>query len=285
MMSTPEVNLNCYLRGSNFFMDNYNKILQITDLITSFKKNDEDKIVKEFWLSLNIREQEKLRLFLSDEELVGDIMQIFRFIIQHTSSQYATDFLVSYTSLLNNPNIIFPKSKNEYKVLSFFNFIKRIHRKKKTIHLKNVQKKTIQDEFGITDKTLNKWFIYFDLNFPNQREFSSREYSEIVRNFVFVEGIIAEQFEQYFKLTYTKKILSEMLGDHTKSEKTNYRNFKSILENLDCWDNSDNKLLEFIRTHHKLPFSTVYNFLLLMKKNNLLIDSNVKDVFDRYFKC
>ena len=263
----------------------YNNILQITDLITSFKKNDEDKIVKEFWLSLNIREQEKLRLFLSDEELVGDIMQIFKFIIQHTSSQYATDFLVSYTSLLSNPNIIFPKSKNEYKVLSFFNFIKRIHKKKKTIHLKNVQKKTIQDEFGITDKTLNKWFIYFNLNFPNQREFSSREYSEIVRNFVFVEGIIVEQFEQYFKSTYTKKILSEMLGDRTKSEKTNYRNFKSILENLDSWDDFDNKLLEFVRTHNKLPFSIVYNFFLILKKNNHLINSDVKDVFETYFKC
>ncbi len=266
-------------------MDNSNTSLQITDLIKSFKRNNESKIVFEFLASLNKKELNKLKLLVDDEELFEDLTQIFKFIIQHTSSQYATDFLVNYTSLLNNLNIIFPKSKNEYKVLSFFNFIKRIHRKKKTIHLKNVQKKTIQDEFGITDKTLNKWFIYFDLNFPNQREFSSREYSEIVRNFVFVEGIIAEQFEQYFKSTYTKKILSEMLGDHTKSEKTNYRNFKSILENLDCWDTSDNKLLEFIRTHHKLPFSTVYNFFLLMKKNNLLIDSDVKEVFESYFKC
>lgn len=257
--------------------------LENLKFVSSFVDKNSTKLVESFLEILTEKELQQCKGFTEDTELMADLNNLAIFNKQNFSVTYPTEYVERFISSLNNPECAAPELTNERKVVVFLNFIKKNSiNKGKIPRQKIIQKGNVAKEFNIDLETLNEWLAFFGKSYPKQREFTSLEYSEIVRDFVYVEG--CESFEKYFTIAYDKSILSEIIGDPTKSSTTNYRNLLKNRIDLEGWDDKDEQFLRWMESHHKMPFSLAYRLIsLIIKYNDKMKYKDIKTVFAEYW--
>lgn len=266
-------------------MEKENYDLSSLQFISSFADKDPTKFIKIFLEHLNEKELQQFKLLTEDSELMTDLSQLAVFHKENFSSVYPKDYIEKLDSFNNNPEPIQPPElKNGRKVALFFNFIKKLAEKESIPRQKIFQKSKIAEEFDIDLVTLNNWLAFFGIPYPKQREFTSLEYKEIVKKFTTIEGVSCQKFKKYFYVCYNKSIISEIIGDPEKSPQTNYRHLLKNRIDAEGWDDNDEEFLQWVDSHHKMPFSLAYRLIsLIIKYNSKMKDKDIETVFEEYW--
>lgn len=249
--------------------------------IEAFKNKNRLKFIKSFLEILSENEIEYFKNVIQDEELYDDLMKISDFHNKNFTSKTMTDYLVNFKENLESNLDKIPKLNNEKKISEFFLFIHKLFQKDIIPRQKLIQKKDIVEEFHVDSDTFNEWLKYFNKeHFIGQREFTSKEYAEMISDLVKVEGLDIEIIKKYHFQSYNKITIAQIVGDLSKSTKTNYKKLIEKTENID--DIANTKFINWIKTHNKLPFSLAYQWIeLLIESDNNKI--NILYVFESYF--
>ena len=251
--------------------------------IEAFKNKNRLKFVKSFLEILSENEIEYFKNVIQDEELYDDLMKIIEFHNTNFKSKTLSDYVVKIKENLESKLDKIPKFNNEKKTSEFLLFIYNLYQKDIIPRQKLIQKKDIVEEFHVDSDTFNEWLKYFNKkHFIGKREFTSKEYAEMMSDLVKVEGLDIENIKKYHFQSYNKITIAQIVGDLSKSTKTNYKKLIEKTENLD--DIANTKFINWIETHNKLPFSLAYQWielLISLKDNKEKI--NTLDIFDEYF--
>lgn len=253
-------------------------------IIDNFKDKDPLVIAKYFLKFLTYKQREEFLEIAGNEEIRNGIFVFFRFLIENFRGKNVEDFIVNLQNNIEKHMSEIPQDYDIEKYLPLFKFFEKIVNNSESLQLNIVDRKTILDDFDIDTDTLSEWLVYFEKEkYLEKRSFTSNEYSSIIKDFVNPFGETTVEIDRFHFRTYNKKIISEILGDTTRSEKTNYNNLIIKTGNID--DLKNEKLLHWIKKHNKMPFSIAYNWISLINKT-LPEDERleVSEMFFEYFK-
>lgn len=227
----------------------------------------------------------ELETLANDDTFGQDISNIFFYFLENFTEKDIPTFLMSFETNLEKSSDNFPQIKNIEKIKLFFSIIEKLYIKGKIPRQKAIQRKSISDKFKIDPSTFNQWLIYFDLEkYIGLTEFTSKEYSEIIKALVYVNELEIEVLSEYHFQSYNKISLAEIIKSSEKSNKTKYKNLSSATERID--DIKNEKLISWLETHHKMPFSIAYQWvsLILESQNNKEhLKTEVSGIFKIYY--
>ena len=190
--------------------------------IEAFKNKNRLKFVKSFLEILSENEIEYFKNVIQDEELYDDLMKIIEFHNTNFKSKTLSDYVVNFKENLESNLDKIPKFNNEKKTSEFLLFIYNLYQKDIIPRQKLIQKKDIVEEFHVDSDTFNEWLKYFNKkHFIGKREFTSKEYAEMMSDLVKVEGLDIENIKKYHFQSYNKITIAQIVGDLSKSTKTN----------------------------------------------------------------
>ncbi len=250
--------------------------------IESFNNKNQLKFIKSFFEFLSEDDIEYFKIMIQDEELLQDLMKIIEFHNTNFKSKTLSDYLVNFKENLESNLDKIPKFNNEKKISEFLLFIYNLYQKDFIPRQKLIQKKDVVEEFRVDSNTFNEWLKYFSKEyFIGQREFTSKEFAEIMSDLVKVEGLDIENIKKYHFQAYNKITIAKIVGDLSKSSKTNYKQLIEKTENID--DIANRKFIHWIKNHNKLPFTLAYQWIQLLISSNNKEKINALDIFDEYF--
>ncbi|GGG63824.1 hypothetical protein [Epilithonimonas arachidiradicis] len=256
-------------------------------IIESFKATNPRAFLKAFLSITTAKEREDLISIFRNEEIRNEFINIFNYMTENYKWKNIEDFIINIHSNLEKLKQKIPKDFNIEKYQPLLDIFQNILDRGENVKHNIAGKNTIIEDFGIDYDTLNEWLIYFEKeNFVGKRSFNSKEYSFIIKDFINVnDEITIENIKRYHFKTYNKIKIAEIIGDVAKSEKTNYDNLWKKIESIDDLNPKNTKLLNWIKKHHKMPFSLAYQLVSLIIETlpeNEKIEIN--DIFESYFE-
>lgn len=151
--------------------------------IEAFKNKNRLKFVKSFLEILSENEIEYFKNVIQDE-LYDDLMKIIEFHNTNFKSKTLSDYVVNFKENLESNLDKIPKFNNEKKTSEFLLFIYNLYQKDIIPRQKLIQKKDIV-EVHVDSDTFNEWLKYFNKkHFIGKREFTSKEYAEMMSDLV-----------------------------------------------------------------------------------------------------
>lgn len=255
-------------------------------IIESFKDINPINLIEQLYKKSTNKEKEAIKSFFTDAELLKDLHISYQFFTKNFKSKNLQDFFMNCKEKSENNALELPSFNNRKKLLKFILWIQKIADNNEIPKYNIIGRKKILEDFDIDYDTLNQWLIYFGKEeYIGRRAFSSDEYALIIKDFITTDNVIIfENLEYYHFRTFNKIRIAEIIGDLTKSEKTNYDKLWKKSDYIDDHNPENKRLLDWIKKHHKMPFSLAYQWIsLIIKEFSKSNHLEVSEVFKLYF--
>lgn len=280
-MNIRETKKNATFKGSFLIMEN----IHIQYPIESFKKKSAFSFVKSFIECLPEEDLATIMKMTEDKETSDDLAKLFFWFLNSQKSENIPEFLLNFSARLEQAMDTFPEVSNIENIKILAEIFDRVYTSGTLPRQKIIQRSQFFTDLGIDKETFNDWLLYFDFKkYEGQREFTSKEYAEIYRAIMYVEGLDVEKLEPYHFKAIDKLTIGKIIVGDSKSNQTVYRKLRKLTDEIDDLNPENQKLLDWVSTHRKLPFSVANRWvmLLLEVQNNPKVISTL-EVFDEYF--
>ena len=254
-------------------------------IFDSSKIKNPEKFLKLYLSSLEEQDLETLKKMTLNKESANDILKFGNLLIEYFKSDNPKEFLLNFEKNCEKALLNKPLFQNEENIIQFLNLIKKSADKQEFPRQKIFRKEMIVDEFGVDSKTFNNWLTFFGKeNFIGRREFDSLEYASIVKDFIKVGKLDLEDLREYHYQAYNRIKIAEIIGDLSKSKKTNYRNLLLRKDEIDDYSPANKPFLDWLQNHRVLPFSLAYRYIDLILNSDEKKSVKIMEVFEAYFE-
>ncbi len=253
--------------------------------IDSFKKKNAAPYIDSVLKNLPADDVAEITKLSENKEITDDLAKVFFWFINTHRSETIPEFLINFEKRNHEAQGNFPEISNVENIQKAAELFIRLYTSGKLLRQKLVQRSQIYRDFDIDKETLNDWLSYFELEkYHGQREFYTREYTEIRLAFTYVEGLNLETFKNYHFRGMDKLTIGKIIVGDSKSNQTVYRKLQKVTDEIDDLNPDNRKLIEWVCSHRKIPFSVAHRWVtLLLEAQNNPKAINALEVFEEYF--
>lgn len=259
--------------------------IHIDYFINSFKKKNAVPFVESALKSLSEEDYAEILKMAENKEMTEDLAKVFFWFVNTHRSETIPEFLINFEKRNHEAQGNFPEISNLENIQKAVELFIRLYTSGKLLRQKLVQRSQVCRDFDIDKETLNDWLSYFELDkYHGQREFYTREYTEIRFAFTYVEGLNLETFKYYHFKGVNRLTIAKIIVGDSQSNQTVYRKLQKLTEEIDDLKPDNRKLIEWVSSHRKIPFSVAHRWVtLLLDAQNNPKAINTLEVFDEYF--
>ena len=281
-MNIRETEKNATFKGSFLIMEN----IHIQYPIESFKKKSAFSFVKSFMKCLPEEDLATIMKMAEDRETSDDVAKFFFWVLNSQKSETIPEFLLNFSARLEQSMDTFPEFSNIENIKILAEIFDRVYTSGNLPRQKIIQRSQFFTDLDIDKETFNDWLLYFDFKkYEGQREFTSKEYAEIYRAIMHVEGLDVEKLKPYHFKAIDKLTIGKIIVGDSKSNQTVYRKLQKLTDEIDDLNPENQKLLGWVSSHRKIPFSLAHRWVsLLLEAQKHPNASNSLEVFEEYFQ-
>lgn len=253
--------------------------------IDSLKDKNTNKNIEKFLESLSEKEIENLKELSMNHDLLEDLQTFCHFFKNNFQSEDLFDFLINYENRLDESSSKIPKFKDEKAMFSLFQFVSKIWKKNKFPRQKIISKSKTVGHFKVDSVTFNEWLKYFGKEeYLGRKEFTSKEWSEIINDLANVEGLKMKKIEKYRFQCYNKLEIAKIIFGVKLNKKTLYRKLQNKHLEIDDLNPQNKNFLAWIENHDKIPFSLAHQWISLLLLWQEEKEQSILQVFEKYYE-
>ncbi|MBU4538139.1 MAG: hypothetical protein L6264_11010 [Weeksellaceae bacterium] len=281
-MNIGETEKKATFKGSFLSMEN----IHVQYPIDIFKKKSAFSFVKSFMECLPEEDLATIMKMAEDRETSDDVAKFFFWVLNSQKSETIPEFLINFPARLEQSMDTFPEFSNIENIKILAEIFDRLYTSGNFPRQKIIQRSQFFTDLDIDKETFNDWLLYFDFKkYNGQREFTSKEYAEIYRAIMYVEGLDIEKLKPYHFKGIDKLTIGKIIVGDSKSNQTVYRKLQKMTDEIDDLKPDNRKLIEWVSSHRKIPFSVAHRWVtLLLDAQNNPKAINTLEVFDEYFR-
>lgn len=239
-----------------------------------------------FLKSLDSEDAQLIESLANDEVFCTDLGNIFIYFKVNFDEEDISNFLISFSKNVENAISEFPSIQNEKAIINFISLVSKIYEQNTISRFKIISRGEVVNKFNVDNSTFNNWLKYFHLDkYIGIRKFNSKEYQEIQKALIYVKGLKIEDLSPYHFESFNKEKIADIIFKTSSSSKSKYRKLLSKREEIDDLNPHNYKFLDWISTHHIIPFSIAFQFIELLTEKKFEDDNEIIfEVFKNYFE-